>query len=188
MALADLLAHKVSKVNMSFTFLQVFPTSNGGPLSWAYQVKRWELSDLTSGPCDIIATRSTPPGSGDITEARRGFQGWASCSRRAVGPAEAGAATCVHRELAGLARCPRSVLLSRKASSRKGTHNRTLQKGHLRFLRNICQGPRDLVRPRRGGWGLRGSDNGGCSAPTSRPPDGPGEEEVHLRPVLLRVR
>lgn len=26
-----------------------------------------------------------------------------------------------------------------------------------------------------------------CSAWTSRPPDGPGEEQVHLRPVLLRV-
>lgn len=134
MAFVDLLTHKLPEVNMSFPFLQVFPSSNSGPLSWACQVKLWELSDLTSGLCDIIATRSVPPGSGDITEARRGFQGWASCPRRAVGPAEAGAATCVHRELAGLARCPRSVLLSRKDSSRKGTHNRTLQKGHLHFL------------------------------------------------------
>lgn len=72
-----------------------------------------------------MTTRGAPPGLSDVTEAprvrlQRGFQGWARCSRCAAGPAEAGVAT-YRGELTRLARHPRSVLLSRKASSTKGT-------------------------------------------------------------------
>lgn len=125
-AYADLRTHELSKDCMSFTFLQVSSRFNGEPLSWACQGRRWELPDLTSGPVTSLPSRGAPPGPSDVTElpqvhGRRCFQGHKSCCKCAVGPAEAGAATCSGRSLGGLAVHARCCSSARPTQGREQT-------------------------------------------------------------------
>lgn len=190
MAFVDLQTRRFSKDIVTFT-LRFLYSPRKGPLSWAPQVKLWELPALTSGPCDITAAPrcGSCPWRRTSQEPHASPGGWASWARAAapgawLERAEAGAAPAGGGHPGWRAVHAHCCSGGRPAPGGEQTTGLCRRATSVRFEVNIWdigQGPLDSARSQRGGWGPGGGGGcGGCSARTPGPRDGPSEEEMHL--------